>query len=111
MATKKDKEKKACIYTWVGINRKGKKVSGEMEAHSVTQAKAEMRRQGINPTKVRKKPKPLFGMDGSKAIIPADIAVFTRQVATHASSRCSFGSNARNDRHGHRKPSDEKAHH
>ncbi len=84
MASKKSKAKvkEPDIFTWAGVNRKGKKVSGEVEGKSATEVKAEMRRQGIKPTKVRKKAKPLFGMDGSKPIIPADIAVFTRQVAT-----------------------------
>ncbi len=40
-----------------------------------------MRRQGINPIRVRKKPKPLFGGAGSR-ITPKDIAVFSRQLAT-----------------------------
>jgi type IV pilus assembly protein PilC len=44
-------------------------------------ARAQLRRQGINPKSVRKKPKPLFGGQG-KPIKPADIAVFTRQLAT-----------------------------
>lgn len=81
MATKK-KVKEPDIYTWKGVNRQGRKVAGELEGNTSTEVKAELRRQGINPDKVRKKPKPLFGMDGAKPIIPADIAVFTRQVAT-----------------------------
>lgn len=82
MAAKKIKVKQPDIYLWTGTNRKGKKMSGEVEGVSATGVKAEMRRQGITPTKVRKKPKALFGMDGSKPIQPVDIAVFTRQVAT-----------------------------
>ena len=82
MAANKAKEKEPDTFTWAGINRKGKKVTGEMQAGSSAEAKADLRRQGISPTKVRKKPKPLFGLDGSKKIEPADIAVFTRQVAT-----------------------------
>jgi type IV pilus assembly protein PilC len=44
-------------------------------------AKAQLRRQGIKTKSVRKKPKPLFGGQG-KAIKAADIAIFTRQLAT-----------------------------
>jgi len=44
-------------------------------------AKAQLRRQGIKPKSVRKKAKPLFG-GGGKAIKPADISIFTRQLAT-----------------------------
>jgi type IV pilus assembly protein PilC len=42
--------------------------------------KAQLRKQGIIPDKVKKKPKPLFG--GSKKITPFDIAMLTRQLAT-----------------------------
>jgi type IV pilus assembly protein PilC len=80
MATKKDKE--PAIYSWSGVNRKGKKVSGEMQAASMMEAKAQIRRQGLTPYKVKKKGKPLFGSDGGKKVGPADISVFTRQVAT-----------------------------
>jgi type IV pilus assembly protein PilC len=44
--------------------------------------KAQLRKQGITPSKVKKKPKPLFGLGGDKKITPADIAVITRQIAT-----------------------------
>lgn len=76
------KEKVPDTYSWSGTNRKGKKVTGEVEATSKVEAKAQIRRQGLTPTKVKKKPKALFGMDGGKKIAPADIAVFTRQVST-----------------------------
>ena len=46
--------------------------------------KADLRRQGINPIKVKKKPKPLF--TSKKAIKPKDIAIFSRQLATMISS-------------------------
>jgi type IV pilus assembly protein PilC len=43
--------------------------------------KASLRRQGINPLKVRRKPKSLFGTS-KKKITSKDIAVFSRQLAT-----------------------------
>ncbi|MFT4925560.1 MAG: type IV pilus assembly protein PilC [Phenylobacterium sp.] len=79
MAAKKEKEPD--VYSWSGVNRNGKKMSGEVQAGSIVEAKAQVRRTGATPTKVKKKPKPLFG-GGGKAIAPVDIAVFTRQVAT-----------------------------
>ena len=82
MAVAQDQTKAPDVYIWAGVNRKGKKVSGEAEGNSATEIKANMRRQGIKPTKVRKKPRPLFGLEGGQKILPADIAVFTRQVAT-----------------------------
>jgi type IV pilus assembly protein PilC len=70
------------IFIWQGVNRKGKKLQGEMAAHSLIELKAQLRKQGITPSKVKKKPKPLFGLGGDKKITPADIAVITRQIAT-----------------------------
>ena len=67
-------------FTYEGTNRGGSKVKGEIFALSDTLAKNELRKQGINPTKVKKKPKPLFG--GSAKPEPADIAIFARQIAT-----------------------------
>lgn len=43
--------------------------------------RAELRRQGITPTVVKVKPKPLFGAAG-KTVTPKDIAFFSRQMAT-----------------------------
>ena len=71
---------KMITFTWEGIDKKGKKVTGTMEAISQAYANATLRRQGINPTKVRKVGKSLFA--SKKKITPKDIAVFTRQFAT-----------------------------
>ncbi|MCP4988211.1 MAG: type II secretion system F family protein [Colwellia sp.] len=77
--TKKEQD----VFIWNGVNRKGKKISGELPANSIIQLKTQLRKQGITPSRVKKKPKPLFGLGGrSKAITPADIAVITRQIAT-----------------------------
>lgn len=70
------------VFTWSGVNRKGKKINGELSASNVIELKAQLRKQGITPSKVKKKPKPLFGLSGEKAITPADIAVISRQIAT-----------------------------
>tara|TARA_R110002049_G_scaffold110858_22_gene260048 strand:+ start:10811 stop:12031 length:1221 start_codon:yes stop_codon:yes gene_type:complete len=69
------------IFTWSGTDRSGNTNKGEIEAASQAMAKAQLRQQGIKPKSVRKKPKPLFGGQG-KAIKAADIAIFTRQLAT-----------------------------
>lgn len=67
-------------FTWEGKDRKGNKTKGEITGSSLALVKAQLRKQGIMPDKVRKKPKPLFG--GSKKISPFDIAILTRQLAT-----------------------------
>ena len=67
-------------FTYEGTYRAGSKVKGEIFALSDTLAKNELRKQGVNPTKVKKKPQPLFG--GAKKPEPSDIAIFARQIAT-----------------------------
>jgi type IV pilus assembly protein PilC len=67
-------------FTYEGTNRGGTKVKGDIFALSDTLAKNELRKQGINPKKVKKKPKSLFGGDAKPE--PADIAIFARQIAT-----------------------------
>jgi type IV pilus assembly protein PilC len=69
------------IFTWSGVDKNGRSTKGEINAASLSMAKAQLRRQGINPKSVKRKAKPLFGGSG-KPIKPADIAVFTRQLAT-----------------------------
>lgn len=67
-------------YIYKGKTRKGKPIQGETKGTSIAMVRAQLLQQGIAATQVRKKPKPLFG--GSKPIKPADIATFTRQMAT-----------------------------
>ena len=74
-------------FLWEGTDKRGNRSKGEINAVSPTLAKAELRRQGVNPLKVRKKPKPLFGGAArKKKITPHDIAIFSRQMATMMSS-------------------------
>lgn len=81
---KQEKVKELEIFVWKGVNRKGKSISGELAANNIIELKSQLRKQGITPSRVKKKPKPLFGLGGGgdKAIIPGDIAVITRQIAT-----------------------------
>lgn len=67
-------------FLWEGQDRKGKKIKGETSGNSIAIVKAELRKQGVTPKKVRKKPKPLF--ESKQKITPADVAIFTRQLAT-----------------------------
>lgn len=80
-AVKKPKVKEPDIYLWEFKNPKGVVTKGELKAQTMTDAKAQLRKQGYTNPKIKKKPKPLFGGAG-KAIQPADIAVFVRQMAT-----------------------------
>ena len=67
-------------FQWKGRDRKGRPQKGEIEAVSADAATATLRRKGIIPTKVKKKPQPLFQ---KKAKIQTnDVVVLTRQLST-----------------------------
>jgi len=68
-------------FTWEGTDKRGVKMKGETTSKNANLLRAELRKQGINPTVVRAKSKPLFGSSG-KAISAQDISVFSRQIAT-----------------------------
>lgn len=68
-------------FTWEGTDKRGVKMKGETTSKNANLLRAELRKQGINPTVVRAKSKPLFGSAGS-AISAQDISVFSRQIAT-----------------------------
>ena len=51
-------------FIWEGLDKRTKKVTGEITAPSEAAAKTALRKQGINPTKLKKKSKPLFGAKG-----------------------------------------------
>ena len=65
------------VYEWEGKDRNGKIVRGETRAGGENQVVASLRRQGILPSKIKKR-----RMRSGKKIKPKDIALFTRQLAT-----------------------------
>ena len=72
---------KEALFQWEGTDRKGNRVKGESRGANEAQVRAELRRQGIVPTRVRRKTE-LFGGLRSKKIRAGDIAVLSRQLAT-----------------------------
>lgn len=84
-AAQKPRVAKASVFAWEGRDRRGARIVGETRAANITMVRAELRRQGVSPTKVRKKAQPLFGAR-KKKIRTADIAVFARQLATMMSA-------------------------
>ncbi|WP_421553132.1 type II secretion system F family protein [Pseudomonas yamanorum] len=70
----------SAIYTWEGVNRNGRKVSGETSSHNPALVKALLRQQGINPGRVRKKSAGWPSL--APSVKPVEIALFTRQLAT-----------------------------
>lgn len=75
-----EKAEKASVFKWEGTDKKGTKVTGEINGINPALVKAQLRKQGINPLKVRKKTASIFS--AGKKIKPMDIALFTRQMAT-----------------------------
>ena len=69
------------MYLWQGTDKQGNKTKGEIQGSSQALVKAQLRKQGVSPTKVKRKAKDLFGPRKQK-IKPSDIAIFTRQLAT-----------------------------
>ncbi len=72
-------------FVWEGMNKQGKRAKGEISGSTLALVKADLRRQGITPLKVKKKAKPLFGAKKGK-ITASDISVFSRQLATMMSA-------------------------
>ncbi len=80
-ARKKEEEP---TFKWEGTDKRGVRVKGELRGSNQTIIKAELRRQGILPLRVRKKAKPLFTFGDT--IKSKDIMLFTRQLCTMLAS-------------------------
>lgn len=77
MATAKRIEKiKEIRYSWEGKDKGGKKVKGEIRAAGTAVASAQLRRQGIQVSSIKKT------KTGGKAVTEKDVTLFTRQLAT-----------------------------
>lgn len=77
MATATASGSKEAVFEWQGKDRNGKIVRGEMRAMGENQVQASLRRQGILPTKIKKR-----RMSSGKKITTKDLSIFTRQLAT-----------------------------
>ena len=64
------------LYSWVGQDKSGKAVRGEMRAHGENVVVAQLRRQGLSFIKVKKQ-----RIGRGRKISDKDIAIFTRQLA------------------------------
>jgi type IV pilus assembly protein PilC len=67
-------------FLWEGTDRNGKKIKGKSLAHDEAQVRADLRRKGVVPTRIKKQNKGMFG--GGGKITTGDIAIFSRQLAT-----------------------------
>jgi type IV pilus assembly protein PilC len=66
-------------FSWAGMDKKGNRVSGKSLAPDEAALRADLRRQGIAVSKIKKQSQAFKG--GGK-VKPEDIAVFSRQLAT-----------------------------
>ena len=66
-------------FTWEGTDRAGKKVKGKVVSTTEAAVRSELRRQGVVATRVRKQSS-MFQSKGK--VTAADIAIFSRQLAT-----------------------------
>jgi type IV pilus assembly protein PilC len=67
-------------FLWEGTDRKGNKIKGKSMASNEAAVRADLRRQGVVPSRIKKQSPGLFA--GSARITPGDIAIFSRQLAT-----------------------------
>ena len=73
---KKSPQAKETSFLWEGKDKSGKLVKGEIRALGEASASANLRRQGINVTKIKK------SRGGSQSITQKELTLFTRQLAT-----------------------------
>jgi type IV pilus assembly protein PilC len=69
-------------FVWQGNDKHRRKVSGELIAIDEKMARIELRRQGINIKRLKKKEQSILFAQRKQKITPGDIAIFARQLAT-----------------------------
>ncbi|MFT4247353.1 MAG: type II secretion system F family protein [Pseudomonas sp.] len=90
-------------FVWEGTDKRGIKMKGEQEARNAHLLRADLRKQGIVPSVVKPKPKPLFGAAG-QPVKSKDIAFFSRQMATMMKSGVPIVSSLEIIGSGHKNP-------
>jgi type IV pilus assembly protein PilC len=71
-------------FVWEGTDRRGKKIKGKSIAANEAAVRADLRRQGVVPNRIKKQSPGLF--KGQGKVTPADIAIFSRQLSTMLSA-------------------------
>jgi type IV pilus assembly protein PilC len=74
--------KRDTSFVWEGKDKRGKVVKGKSLAKDETALRAELRRQGVAPSRIKKQSSSIGGGKPN----PGDIAVFSRQLATMLSA-------------------------
>ena len=73
------------IFIWTGTDKRGVRVKGQTRGSNPNLIKADLRKQGIKPLRIKKQSS-LFSQQKKKKITAKDIAVFFRQLATMMSA-------------------------
>jgi type IV pilus assembly protein PilC len=97
--------KKETQFLWEGKDKRGNKVRGKSLAANEQALRADLRRQGVAATRV-KTPSSAFRSGGK--VLPADIAVFARQLATMMSAGIPMVQAFEIIGNGHEKPAMQK---
>ena len=105
MAISATASKKETQYLWEGKDKRGHKVRGKSLAASEAELRADLRRQGVAPTRVKTQTSAF--RSGGK-VTPLDIAVFSRQLATMMSSGIPMVQSFEIIGNGHEKPAMQK---
>lgn len=72
------------VYAWKGVNTRGKKVKGKIEAQDERAARILLLRQRVTPSKIKAKPKDILENISflQPRVTTKDIVIFTRQLST-----------------------------
>jgi type IV pilus assembly protein PilC len=104
MAISATASKKEIQYLWEGKDKRGHKVRGKSLAANEQALRAELRRQGVAATRVKTQSR----LRGGGSVLPIDIAVFARQLATMMSAGIPMVQAFEIIGNGHEKPSMQK---
>jgi type IV pilus assembly protein PilC len=104
MAISATASKKEVQFLWEGKDKRGNKVRGKSLATNEQTLRADLRRQGVAPTRVKTQ----SSFKGGGKVQPQDIAVFARQLATMMSAGIPMVQAFEIIGNGHEKPSMQK---
>jgi len=105
MAISTTASKRDIQFIWEGKDKRGHKVRGKALAANEQALRADLRKQGVAPTRVKTQGK---GLGGGGKPQPQDIAVFARQLATMMSAGIPMVQAFEIIGNGHEKPSMQK---
>jgi type IV pilus assembly protein PilC len=104
MAVSATARQKETQYVWEGKDKRGHKVRGKALAVNEQALRADLRRQGVAPTRVKTPSK----IRGGGKVLAQDIAVFARQLATMMSAGIPMVQAFEIIGNGHEKPAVQK---